>query len=152
MGLLALAVVRLKRALHVLTVPVSGSKAGMLGKRPNAVKKPSETGTGKQYMKVNHAGVSQHPLDVIIKIEVGDAHAPLFDRPMPADRFSFLRSEICMSDLLAGMPDTERSYLLQLLQIVEKVHFVRVVRPAEIAIRDLHAAVSDYLGKKDLRQ
>jgi len=112
-----------------------------------SVLREAEAGTGKQYMKVKHAGVSQFPLDVIIKIEVGDTDVPLFDQPLPADRFSFLRSEICLSDLLAGMPGTERSYLLQLLLIVEKVHFVRVVRPSEIRIKELHRLVSEYLHK-----
>ncbi len=112
-----------------------------------SVLREAEAGTGKQYMKVKHAGVSQFPLDVIIKIEVGDTDVPLFDQPLPADRFSFLRSEICLSELLAGMPGTERSYLLQLLLIVEKVHFVRVVRPSEIRIKELHRLVSEYLHK-----
>lgn len=112
----------------------------------------AEAGTDKQYMKAKHAGVSHHPLDIIIKIEVGETDAPLFDRPSPADRFTFLRSEICMSEMLAGMPETEKSYLLQLLQIVEKVHFVRLIRPSEISIKELHGLVGEYLHTTGLRR
>lgn len=110
----------------------------------------AEAGTGKQYMKVKKAGLRFCPLDTIVKIDVGDAvQGPLFDEPGPAEKFSFLRSEICMSDLLAGMPDTEEAYLKQLVQIVEKTHFIRVVRPVVIAIGELHAAVSEYLDRED---
>ena len=131
-------------SLHEV-IKIRDSTASQLSIDPSVLRE-AEAGTGKQYLKVKHAGVNRYPLDVIIKVEVGDTDTALFDCPPPADRFSMLRSEICMSEILAGMPDTEKFYLLQLLQIVEKVHFVRVVRPPEIRIKELHALVSEYLG------
>jgi len=80
-----------------------------------------------------------------MKVETGDVSLPVFDEPSPAERFAFLRSEICMSEILAGMPETESAYLQQIVKIIEKVHFVRVVRPAEIKISEMHSAVSKYL-------
>ena len=108
----------------------------------------AEKGTGKQYMEVNRSKVKDHPLHTVLKIEIGDSHEIEFQEPAPADKFSLLRSEICSWEMLAGMPETEAAYLQQLLHIVEQVRFVRVVRPAEIEIAVLHAAVRDYLAEE----
>ena len=105
----------------------------------------AETGTGKQYVNIARVGDEVVPLGVIMTIEVGDVRSPVFDEPSPANKFSLLRSEICMSELLAGMPETETAYLQQLVQMIEKVPFVRVVRPQEIRIAALHEAVALYL-------
>ena len=51
--------------------------------------------------------------------------------------------------MLAGMPETEVAYLQQLLHIVEQVKFVRVVRPGEIEISELHTAVRNYLAEAE---
>ena len=107
----------------------------------------AESGTEKQYMKARREGVTEYPLHVIMKVETGDVSAPVFDEPSPAEKFAFLRSEICMSEILAGMPETEAAYLQQIVRIVEKVHFVRVVRPAGIRIAEMHAAVENYLKR-----
>ncbi len=106
----------------------------------------AEAGTGKKYLSFKRSGYKDHSLDVIIKIEVGDCEKLEFHEAGASDRFSILRSEVCSWEMLAGMPETERSYLLQLLQIVEKVHFVRVIRPSEIKIKELHGLVSEYLS------
>ena len=76
-------------------------------------------------------------LHTVLKIEIGNCRKPEFHEPSPAEKFSLLRSEICSWEMLAGMPETEAAYLQQLLQIVEQVRFVRVVRPAEIEIAAL---------------
>ena len=106
----------------------------------------AEKGTGKQYLDVNRADVRDHQLNTVLKIEIGNCREPEFHEPSPAEKFSLLRSEICSWEILAGMPETEAVYLQQLLHIVEQVRFVRVVRPDEIEISDLHAAVSKYLA------
>ena len=105
----------------------------------------AEKGTGKQYLDVNRADVRDHQLNTVLKIEIGNCREPEFHEPSPAEKFSLLRSEICSWEMLAGMPETEAVYLQQLLHIVEQVRFVRVVRPADIEIAALHAAVSEYL-------
>jgi hypothetical protein len=106
----------------------------------------AEPGTEKQYLQVDNAGVKVVKLNTILRIEIGEVSKPEFHEPLPAEKFSLLRSEICMGEILGGMPETETEYLLRLLKIVEQVHFVRVVRPADIAIAGLHEAVLDYLG------
>lgn len=105
----------------------------------------AESGTEKQYMRARREGVTEYPLHVVMKVEIGEVRVPVFDEPSPAEKFAFLRSEICMSEILAGMPETETAYLHQIVRMIEKVHFVRVVRPAEIRITEMHSAVSKYL-------
>ena len=92
--------------------------------------------------------MKDHELHTILKIETGDVTEPVFRNLSPAERFSLLRSEICSWEILAGMPLTEQEYLHQLLEIVQQVKFVRVVRPSDIKISDLHKAVIAYLDKK----
>ena len=106
----------------------------------------AEKGTGKQYLEVNRADVKGHVLQTIMKIEIGDSRKVEFHEPSVAEKFSLLRSEICSWEMLAGMLETEAAYLQQLVQIVEKVRFVRVMRPAEITIAKFHSAVERYLN------
>jgi hypothetical protein len=106
----------------------------------------AEKGTGKFYLKVEpEAEVKEFPIHIILKIETGVVTTPEFHSPEPAERFSLLRSEICSWEILAGMPETEADYLLQLVKIIHEVPIIRVVRPFEIPIREMHEAIRDYL-------
>ena len=107
----------------------------------------AEAGSGKKYLRMSSSGVELHPLDMILKLEVGDISFPLFHEAEPAGRFAILRSEICSWEMLAGMPETEAAYMKQLLEIIKQVQFARVVRPVAIKIADLHDSVSEYLDK-----
>jgi len=107
--------------------------------------KDAEKGTGKQYLDLIRTDVSDYPLNMILKIETGDRKRVEFHEPVAAEKFSLLRSEICSWEILAGMPETEAAYLQQLLKIVEQVKFVRVTRPANTVISELHEAVRDFL-------
>lgn len=109
--------------------------------------KDAETGTGKLYLHLEQAATEHHLMDVILKMEVGEISSPEFHDMNTAEKFSDLRSEICSWEILAGMPETEADYLQQLVQIIERVRFVRVVRPARIRIAEMHEAVREFLGK-----
>jgi len=106
----------------------------------------AEKGTGKQYLHVERAGVEDYLLSTVLKIEIGNKAVPEFLTPEPMERFSLLRSEICSWEILAGMPETETDYLQQLLHIVQHADIVRVVRPADIEVAALHAAVRNFLA------
>lgn len=108
----------------------------------------AEAGTGKKYLRLEQSAEEYHRLDIILKIETGDVDAPVFRELVAAEKFALLRSEVCSWEILAGMPETETAYLQQLVRIIEKVHFVRVIRPADIGIRKMHEAVRDYLLSK----
>ena len=107
----------------------------------------AESGTEKQYMRARREGVTEYPLHVVMKVEIGEVRVPVFDEPSPAEKFAFLRSEICMSEILAGMPETEAAYLQQIVDIVRKVKIYRVTRPAEIRIADFYESVRAFLGR-----
>ena len=109
----------------------------------------AESGTGKHYLQVGHTTLKDHILNYVLKIEIGKKNRPEFYEPEPAEKFSLLRSEICSWEMLSGMPETEAEYLHQLLQMVRKVKIVRVVRPAQIEIQALHAAIVDHLKISD---
>ncbi|MDF1561306.1 MAG: hypothetical protein P1P83_14035 [Bacteroidales bacterium] len=109
--------------------------------------KDAEQGTGKHYLQVGNPSESDKPLDVILKIEIGDVSVPEFSAPSVAEKFALLRSEICLWEMLAGMPETETDYLQQLVKIIKKVNFVRVLRPAVIRIAEMHEAVNRYLDR-----
>jgi hypothetical protein len=107
--------------------------------------KAAENGTDKHYLFIRHAGVKDYNLDTILKIETGNVDKPEFFRPEPTVAFSLLRSEICSSEILSGMPDTEIGYLHTLLEIIRKVDFIQAVRPVEIEIQRLSAAIANYI-------
>jgi len=114
---------------------------------PGAQLKKAEEGTGKHYMHVENKIIEKKPLHLIFKIEIGDVTTPEFTIPEQTERFSVMRSEICSWEMLAGMPDTERSYLQQLLQIVQEVPLVKIIRPQTIGIRELSSVLADYISK-----
>ena len=105
----------------------------------------AESGTGKKYLHIEKGAEENHRLDVIVKIETGDVEEPVFINALPAEKFALLRSEVCSWEILAGMPETEAAYLQQLVQILEQVHFVKVIRPPMITIAGMHEAMKLYL-------
>ena len=105
----------------------------------------AESGTGKKYLHIEKGAEEYHRLDVIVKIETGDVEEPVFINALPAEKFALLRSEVCSWEILAGMPETEAAYLQQLVQILEQVHFVKVIRPPMITIAGMHYSMKLYL-------
>ena len=108
----------------------------------------AESGTGKEYLTIIPESVEDYPLNAILRIETGNVRDPEFSILSHAERFSMLRSEVCSWELLAGMPETEKAYLEQLVRIVEQVEIVRVIRPTGIRIIDFHDAVRKFLEGK----
>lgn len=105
----------------------------------------AETGTGKYFLHLKKANITDYPLHFIIKIEIGNDPDPAFYEPLPSEKFTLLRSEICSWEMLAGMPETETAYLQQLLEIVKKVKMIRIVRPQEFDVKELYRIVAEYL-------
>jgi len=108
----------------------------------------AEAGTGKKYFSIEPVQVNPFPLNLILKTDTGQVDAPVFSTPEPADKFALLRSEVCSWEILAGMPETEESYLHQILDIVQKVKIFRVTRPEEIRIAQFHEVVRDFLMRQ----
>jgi hypothetical protein len=125
-------------------VKIRPDTASQLGIAPGDIH-DAEAGTGKKYLNIEPAGEGSYPLDIILRLEIGEVDVPVFSEPSPSEAFALLRGEICSWEILAGMPDTEADYLQQLVKIIERVHFVRVTRPADCKIADLHTAVVRYI-------
>lgn len=103
-------------------------------------------GTGKYPLAVRKARVSSYPLHVILKLEIGEGQGRIqFHEPRPDENFALLRSEICSWEMLRGMPETEKAYLQQVIEIVRHVHMVRVTRSSAVSIPDMHEAITMYL-------
>ncbi len=110
----------------------------------------AERGTGKLYLPLTPVQDTSYPISIIIHLETGQAERPLFNEPTSAERFALLRSEICSWEMLAAMPETEKAYLQQLVDMIHQVRFIRVVRTDTITVSTLYQAVKEYLDN-DLR-
>lgn len=97
--------------------------------------------SGKSFFQSDQAGVNSFPLNMMIIIETGEVPHPIITNPGPTTSFSLLRSAICSWEMLRGMPETEEEYLHQLIAIVGQTQVVRVVRPINIPIAELHDAL-----------
>lgn len=107
----------------------------------------AEKGTGKYFFDVDKSNMADYPLQSIVKIEIGETPVPASYEPDPAEKFSLLRSEICSWEMLAGMHETEKAYLKQLITIVAQAKIARVVRPLEMDINELFRFVEGLIEK-----
>jgi len=112
----------------------------------------AEKGTGKKYLAIDPAQKEPHQLNVIIRITAGPADFCEFTTPSAPERFSMLRSEVCSWEILAGMPETEKSYMTQLVTIVEKTLFIDAVRSPDTGLRVFTEAVRTEILRHGLRQ
>jgi hypothetical protein len=110
-----------------------------------ALLKKAEKGTDKYFLTVHKARVSSYPLHVILKLEVGDEPGIYIHEPKSDESFALLRSEICSWEMLRGMPETEKAYLQQLIEIVHSVRVARVTRARGVEVSELYEAVICYL-------
>ncbi len=115
---------------------------------PDHLLSGKEKVTGKYFLQVDHGQSSHFPLDVILKVEIGEVPEPQFIYPSSAESFTLLRSEVCSWEFLAAMPETETAYLQQLLEIVHQVPVIRVVRPVECDVKELYQLVKGFLKNK----
>lgn len=112
----------------------------------------AEKGTDKKYLAIDPAQKEPHPLNVIIRITAGPADFCEFTTPSASERFSMLRSEVCSWEILAGMPETEKSYMTQLVTIVEKTLFIDAVRSPDAGLREFSGAVRTEILRHGPRQ
>lgn len=88
----------------------------------------AEKGTNKKYLSLEPVQKEPYPLNLIIGISPDHKNISEFNTPPAADRFSLLRSEVCSWEILAGMPETEKAYLEQLVRIVGQTEFIKASR------------------------
>ncbi|NLN80613.1 MAG: hypothetical protein GX132_04380, partial [Erysipelotrichia bacterium] len=67
------------------------------------------------------------------------------EQPPADEQFSLLRSEICHWEMLRGMPETEKTYLGQILQMLNALPLLRILRPETCTINSLQLSLAEYL-------
>jgi hypothetical protein len=110
----------------------------------------AEKGTNKQYLSLEPVQKEPHPLNLIISISAGHNNITGFIFPPSADRFSLLRSEICSWEILAGMPETEKAYMEQLVKIVGQTGFIKAVRSPGTDLNSFYDSVREEILKFNL--
>ncbi len=111
----------------------------------------AESGIGKLYFRPEPFQTEPHPLNLIIQITTGHNHKTALTCPPAPERFSLLRSEVCSWEILAGMPETEKAYLEQLVRIVEKTTFIRARRSPETELNNFYEAVREEILNQNLK-
>ena len=107
----------------------------------------AEKGTEKYFLPGRKAPMSSHPLHLILQLEVREGEEGVqFHELTSHHKFTLLRSEICSWEMLRGMPETEKAYLQQLIEIVRQVPMIRVTRSSDVPIPVMHKAITRYLS------
>ncbi len=99
----------------------------------------------KYYLPVTTETTLPFPLHLIFIIEKHDLPEVKFQELTGVERFTALRNEIYRWEYLKGMPDSEASYLNQLINISTNVHVIKVIRPTVIEIDLLRSVLADYI-------
>jgi hypothetical protein len=105
----------------------------------------AEAGTGKHYLEIENQTVSEHSLNMILEISVENCEKPEFSEFDAPGKFSVLRGNICLGEMLLYMPETEKEYFSQLITLVQDLPIISVKRPEKIRISDFHASVKGYI-------
>jgi hypothetical protein len=102
-----------------------------------------EPGSGKYYIK-RKAVTGEVPLAAVLFINRCNDPEYRFASPDPVNSFSFLRSNICMWEILAAMPSTEASYMQQLLEIIKRVPVAKLEIPAAVPPDETLGKIKEY--------
>jgi energy-coupling factor transporter ATP-binding protein EcfA2 len=103
--------------------------------------------TGKYALKTKPHGIERQALDYLLHLEKHDGTNIHIEQPPAEEQFSLLRSEICHWEMLRGMPLTEKAYLGKILQMLNALPLLRVLRPEKGSISTLQQTIAAYLGK-----
>jgi hypothetical protein len=101
--------------------------------------------TGKYALKTKAHGIDRFPLQHLLHLERHDGSDIRIEQPPADEQFSLLRSEICHWEMLRGMPQTEKAYLKQILQMLNTLPLLRVLRPETCTITHLQQTIAEFL-------
>jgi hypothetical protein len=100
----------------------------------------------KFYLPMERAEGDFFKPDVFLLIEVKESGNVDFEEVTGSDRFSALRGEIYRPEYMKGMPENEPLYFSSLVSLASQTRMIRVRRPMEIRISELHGAILQYLA------
>ena len=102
--------------------------------------------TDKFYLPMERAPGDFFRPDLVLLIEVKEYGDADFSEVTGAGQFTALRAEIYRPEYLPGMPENEQAYFETILAVCRNTRMIRITRPAEISIYDLHRSISEYLS------
>ena len=103
---------------------------------------PIWEGESKYYFPMEKGAQQGRPLQQLFVIEVGDTGS-LSHRPLEGvEAFTALRNEIYRWEYLPAMPDSEKRYLQQLLQLTKAVKVTKITRPKNIGVLEMKNALA----------
>lgn len=108
--------------------------------------------TDKFYLPMEKATGDFFRPDLVLLIEVKECGPVDFTEVTGAGRFAALRGEIYRPEYLRGMPENEPQYFSVLLRMASAIRMIRVTRPAEIRISDLHHSIIEYLSGHEIEK
>lgn len=108
--------------------------------------------TDKFYLPMERAAGDLFRPDLLLLIEVKESGPVDFTEVTGTGRFAALRGEIYRPEYLRGMPENEPQYFSVLLNLASGVRMIRVTRPAEIRIIDLHHSINEYLSGHEIEK
>ncbi|HSV88841.1 MAG TPA: hypothetical protein VLH61_09385 [Bacteroidales bacterium] len=101
--------------------------------------------TGKVILNTGNIPEQNHRLDIMVYLEKHNGSEFQIETPPPDEQFALLRSEICHWEILKGMPDTERKYLAQILEMLKAIPVLRIRRPENCPVAKLHRIMDEHL-------
>lgn len=111
-----------------------------------------DPGTDKFYYDIKSSRQSDHPLDIIIVLAVGEGKTAEIEELTGALKVSALRNEIYRWEYLQGMPENEAKYFTDLVNVGKHTVLYEVIRPASISLQDMAAYLRDnIIRQRDFR-
>lgn len=107
-------------------------------------------GQEKYYFPMQNELHQKYPLHQMYFIEVSEKDKIEFTELDGVQLFAALRNEIYRWEYLSSMPETEISYIQQLLSFTRKVSAYRVHRPRDIKIEEMAGHLRKHLNEKSV--
>ena len=103
--------------------------------------------TDKFTLKPIRVANENFPMHRMIYLEKYDGNEFLADFPTSDEQFALMRSEICHWEMLRGMPQVEKKYMVRILQILNDMKLLRIRRPNHCKVQQLFGFVKEEIQK-----
>lgn len=103
--------------------------------------------TEKYYYKIEKGNSDPVSLKIIYMLSIHDHNETIITEVSGSGRFSSLYSEIYRAEFLNGMPENEKIYFSNLVDISNNVRIYKVNRPGAIKINDLKIILLEHINK-----
>lgn len=103
--------------------------------------------TDKFTLRPIRVATQSFPLHRMIYLENHGGNEFLADIPAADEQFALMRSEICHWEMLRGMPQVEKKYMVRILQILNHMKLLRIRRPQHCKVQQLLDFVKNEIQK-----